>query len=106
MAEIAASELDVIVGDEATVDYYAKVECFSDVTTILPDDLLEKFKDKLYYATVGESDELVPVGIYVSDAPKLNENYYYVDKEAIMGFIVNSENIDNAIEFLRYIYME
>jgi hypothetical protein len=106
MAEIAAKELDVIVGDEAAVDYYAKVECFSDITTILPDDLLEKFADKLYYAAVGDSGEIVPVGIYVTDAPKLIDNYYYVDKEAIMGFIVNSENTDNAIEFLRYIYME
>jgi hypothetical protein len=106
MAEIAAEDLDVIVGDEMTVKYYAGLECFSDVTEILPDDLLDKFSDKLYYATVGESDELVPVGIYITDAPKINENYYYVDKEPIMGFIVNSNNTDNSIEFLRYIYLE
>jgi hypothetical protein len=48
----------------------------------------------------------VPVGIYITDAPKIVENYYYVDKDAIMGFIVNSNSVDNAIEFLRYIYME
>jgi hypothetical protein len=106
MAEIAAEDLDVIVGDELAVKYYAKLECFSNVTEILPDDLLDKFSDKLYYATVGESDELVPVGIYITDAPKINENYYYVDKEPIMGFIVNSNNTDNSIEFLRYIYLE
>jgi hypothetical protein len=106
MAVIASNELDVIVGDADTIDYYSKLECFSDVTTILPEDLMEEFKDKLYYAKVGESEELIPVGIYITDAPKINENYYYVGMEPIMGFIVNSNSIDNAIEFLRYIYME
>jgi hypothetical protein len=106
MAVIASEELDVIVGDADTIDYYGGLECFSDITTVLPDDLMEKFNDKLYYAKVGESDELVPVGIYITDAPKIVENYYYVDKDAIMGFIVNSNSVDNAIEFLRYIYME
>ena len=46
------------------------------------------------------------MGIYVSDSPKLNEYYYYVDKEPILGFIINSNSMDNAIAFLRYIYMD
>jgi hypothetical protein len=106
MAVIAGKDLDVIVGDETAATYYAQIECFYDVTQILPDDLMEKFKDKLFYAKVGESDEIVPVGIYITDAPKINEHYYYVGKDAIMGFVINSENIDTSIEFLRYIYME
>jgi hypothetical protein len=105
MAVIASNDLDVIVGDADTMDYYGGLECFSDVTTVLPDDLMEKFKDKLYYAEVGESKDLVPIGIYITDAPKINENNYYVGLEPIMGFIVNSNNVDNALEFLRYIYM-
>lgn len=106
MALISAKGLDVIVGDEDTALYFSKSECFVDVTTILPEDLLDTFKDNLFYATVGESDELVPVGIYITDAPKINEYYYYVGKEPIMGFVANSTNFDNAIEFLKYIYME
>jgi hypothetical protein len=104
MAVISSKELDVIVGDADTVSYFAKSECFSNVTEILPEDLLEKFKDDLFYAPVGESEELVPVGIYITGAPKIDEYYYYVGMEPIMGFVVNSNSIDNAIEFLRYIY--
>jgi hypothetical protein len=104
MAVIAGNDLDVIVGDEQTATYYGSIECFYDVTKILPDDLMEKFKDKLFYTKVGESGELVPVGIYITDAPKIIEHYYYTDKDAIMGFIINSENIDTSIEFLRFIY--
>ena len=106
MAVISTSELDVVVGDTETADYFARSECLHDITTVLPDDLLTKFKDRLYYAEVGEARELLPVGIYVSDSPKLNEYYYYVDKEPILGFIINSNSMDNAIAFLRYIYMD
>lgn len=105
MAAITASDLDVIVADADTIDYFAKCELLGNVTTFLPDDLLEEYQDRFYYATVGNSDELTPVGIFVSDAPKLNEYHYYTDKEPLYSFVVNSDNIDNAVEFLKYIYM-
>ena len=106
MAVIASKELDVIVGDKEAFDYYSKSEVFSDVTTILPDDLMDKFKDKLYYYTNEETNETLPLGIDVSDAPKLQEYHYYDGMAAYFGFIVNSDSIDNAITFLRYIYEE
>lgn len=106
MAVISTNELDIIVGDAETADYYARSECLHDVTSVLPDDLLEKFKDRLYYAEIGENKELTPVGIYISDSPKLKKYNYYVDKEPILGFIVNSNSMDNAIAFLRYLYIE
>lgn len=106
MAVIASKELDVIVGDKEAFDYYSKSEVFSDVTTILPDDLMDKFKDKLYYYTNEETNETLPLGIDVSDAPKLQEYHYYDGMTAYFGFIVNSDSIDNAITFLRYIYEE
>jgi len=106
MAVISTCELDVIVGDTATLDYYAKAECLHDITTILPDDLLTQFEDKLYYAKSGESGELIPVGVYVTDSPKLNQYYYYVGQEPVLGFVINSNSIDNAIAFLRYIYIK
>lgn len=106
MAVISTGELDVIVGDTDTLDYFARAECLLNITFVLPDDLLAQFADKLYYARSGENEELVPVGVYVTDSPKLNQYYYYVDREPILGLVVNSNSIDNAIAFLRYIYME
>lgn len=106
MAVISTGELDVVAGDENTLDYFARSECLHDITEVLPDDLLAKFEDKLYYAKYGESETLTPVGIYVTDAPKLNQYAYYTGMEPILGLIVNADNLDNAIEFLRYIYME
>lgn len=106
MAVISVNELDVIVGDSEVIDYFFKSECLHDITTVLPEDLLETFQDKLYYAQADESKEKIPVGIYVTDSPKLNKYYHYADKEPILSFIINSDSMDNAIAFLRYIYME
>lgn len=106
MAVLSTGELDVIVGDTATIDYFTHCDCLHDITTVLPDDLLTQFGDRLYYAETGETKELVPVGVYVTDAPKLNQYYYHDDMETIMTFVVNSNSMDNAIAFLRYIYME
>lgn len=106
MAVISTGELDVIVGDTAAIDYFARAECLHDITQVLPPDLLESFGDRLYYAGVGENGGELPVGIYVTDSPKLNEYYYYVNKEPILCFVVNSNSMENAISFLRYIYLE
>ncbi|MFG6366921.1 MAG: hypothetical protein K1W16_00585 [Lachnospiraceae bacterium] len=106
MAVLAAGGLDVIVGDTDTIDYFAKGECVHDITEILPADLLTLFEDKLYYTKSGEMEEWIPAGIYVTDAPKLNQYYYYVNKEPILSFVINSNNLDNAIAFLRYLYIE
>ena len=75
------------------------------MTAILPADLQEAFQDRLYYAETG-SGELAAVGIYVSDAPKLNEFSYYVDREPVFSFVVNSDKAENAVEFLRYLYQK
>lgn len=105
MAAVTSSDLDIIVGDTAVIDYFAKCGLFGDVTLLLPDDLLEKYKDRLYYAACGESAEQLPVGIRIFDSPALNEYNYYTDKEPVFAFVVNSDNIDNAVEFLKYIYI-
>ena len=106
MAVISTNELDIIVGDQEAFDYFIKSDCFHDVTTILPPELLEKYKDQFYYYTFEETGETLPVGIYVTDAPKLNEHSYYTDKEPILGFLINSDSIENALTFLKFIYME
>ncbi len=105
MASITANDLDVIVGDTDTIDYFAKCDCLGDLTAFLPTDLLELYQDRLYYAETG-SGEHIPVGIDVSDSPKLNQYSYYVDREPVFGIIINSDKVDNAVAFLKYLYME
>lgn len=106
MAMITTTELDIIAGDKEAFDYFCKAECFHDVTTILPADLLEKFEDQLYYYTNEETGETLPLGICINDSPKLSQYHYYNGIDGYIGFVVNSNSIDNALLFLEYIYME
>lgn len=106
MALIASKELDVIVGTQEAFDYFGKSDCFADVTTLLSPELLTKFEDKLYYVEIEETGKKIPCGIYVEDAPKLQAFHYYDDLQPIFGFLVNSQNTENALAFLEYIYME
>lgn len=104
MIEMYNGKLDIIVGDSKTIDYFSYGEYFHDITEVLPDDLLEQFKDRLYYAVINEEGDKIPVGIYITDSPQLKKYSYYENSEAILGFILNSKNMDNAIEFIRYLY--
>lgn len=104
MALISSKDVDIIAGDKDAFDYYCRSECFADVTNVLPADIMEEFKDKIYYFTNEETGAKTPLGIYVTDAPKLNDNLYFIGREPIMGFVINSEHPDTAIDFLRFIY--
>ena len=104
MSVLNTGELDIIIGDQMTIDYYALGDCFCDITTILPQEIMTQFADRLYYYTSEETGITLPVGIYVGDSPKLQQLSYYTDKEPILGITANSNSIDNAITFLRYLY--
>ena len=105
VAVMAAGELDSMVGDEAVIDHYASGDCFLDITTVLPEDLMAQFQDDLYYAKNEEGD-MVPVGIYLKNAPQLEQYGYYTAFTPIMSLIANSNNTENAIAFIRFLYNE
>lgn len=105
-ALIAAKELDIIAGDYEAFDYYAQSDAFHNLEDIMSKEQLEKYSDKIYYYTNPETGVSTPCGIIISDAPKIQEYHYYDDVEAVMGFLVNSDSIDNALAFLDYIYEE
>lgn len=106
MANIAGEDLDVLLCDQATYEHFATSEIFLDITTILPEDLMEQFQDKLVYSTLEETGEEIPSAIIVTDAPKLLQYHYYDGKDAYFSVVSNSQNIDNVITFLRFIYEE
>ncbi len=106
MANIAGEDLDVMLCDQLAYEHFATSEIFLDITTILPKDLMEKFKDKIVYSTLEETGEEIPSAIIVTDAPVLQQYHYYDDKDAYFCVVSNSQNIDNVITFLRFIYEE
>lgn len=106
MANIAGKALDVLLCDQETYEHFATSEIFLDITTVLPEDLMTQFQDKLVYSTLEETGEVIPSAIIVTDAPKLQQYHYYDGKDAYFSIVSNSQNIDNVIAFLRFIYEE
>lgn len=85
--------------DEATYDHYAKQEYFQNLTSLISDDLLEQYKDDLYYYEDPESGELLPCGIKLTQEnctwlkeSKAFESCYFgllfgdTDKEILKSF--------------------
>jgi hypothetical protein len=126
---VAAAEIDVMVSDPDVIRRYVNNETFADLKGILTEQQLEKYGPYLYYVdlkTINDINEHiidesftpvypdprkpeemaqpVPVGIYVSDCRELRSRYMFMDEDVIMGIVVNSGRLDNAIKFLDYLF--
>lgn len=104
MALLSSKDVEVMACDQEAFDYFARSECFHNLTDVLPKEILEKYNDKIYYFEDEKTGEKLPLGINVNDAPKLIENHYFDYSEPILGFVANTERIETAIKFLEFIY--
>jgi len=115
-AMISSTELDIIGGDRVFIDYYSYGEenevFFSDLEKILPEDLFAKLEaeDRLYYSKYLDDDGKF-VRDYVSSiditGTRLVEDAKLWITPCYVGIPANTQRLDTAIEFLRWIfYME
>ncbi len=56
VAMTSAGMIDVVIADTATFEKLARSEFYTDLTTVLPPETLEKFKDCLYYTDAAAFD--------------------------------------------------
>lgn len=101
-------ELDVLLGTSEQIDFYV-INGFYDVALdqLMPQDMFEEYDEAglIYYYYDETTEETYPIGVYVSDAPRLKElELYNEDAEIILGVVCLSERTDTAIDFIRYIY--
>jgi len=107
-----ADKIDVFIGSDRAVDYYAKNNYFVDLSEKLDSKTLEKLKadDKLYYyvQTVTNANNEVyilskPVGIYIDDSDFDQKANIVLEDKAIICFNTNSlkkENVDKVIDYV------
>lgn len=122
---IGAGELDVLVSEENTYKGVCLNGAFTDLTTFLTKEEIEKYQSSFFYVDqavieamdaangkeYGTNDfdphkpELmekpVPVGIYMSTDAALMQCYDFVGDDVVIGIIQNSERMERAVEFLR-----
>ncbi|MBR5579239.1 MAG: hypothetical protein IKW28_09635 [Lachnospiraceae bacterium] len=100
-----AGLLDVVVADETNFISYGKQGFFTDLRQILSPQQLEYYKDNLLYVEVKAPENLgsVPVGINVTDFPKVTATASYPSSNAYLGIIAGSTNREKAISFLTFL---
>ena len=100
-----AGNLDVVLADVAHFDYYGAQGFFQDLNTILPEDILEKYTNNLFYIDLPYDDTStpVPIGIKIDQTAKICDTSSYPNTDAYFGFVSGSENIDFALSYLHFL---
>lgn len=101
----SAGSVDVCVVDESYFMNMAEGGYFLDLSTVLSDEQMELYKDRLVWYdcpdNITEGEEAI--AIEVTDASKLVSTQSFPNTKCYYGIIVNSERIDNSLAFLEYI---
>ena len=106
-ALVASKSLDVMVSDEKTIRHYAEQGAFSDLTELLPTDLLAKVEDHLIEMPVaqeeGQTPTPAPVALSIEGTRMFDGTGISVDSPtvAIMG---NSLRKEDAVALISYLF--
>ena len=93
-------DLDLYIADPEHFDLYAVRGAFSDLTELLPEDILAMAGDRLYYAE-NEAGEEKAVGYRITEGSgAAKAGYLAAGTEAIAGVLENALNRDTALRVL------
>ncbi|MBQ2659257.1 MAG: hypothetical protein IJF87_11900 [Erysipelotrichaceae bacterium] len=93
------SDLDLYVADKQYFDYFLEDGGYVDLSLLIDQKLLDKYKDDLYYWDDPNGQRIL-CGIVLHDDSIIHKAGYYHD-DVIMGVVGNASNMDVAIEFIR-----
>ncbi|MBR5597325.1 MAG: hypothetical protein IKW30_07955 [Lachnospiraceae bacterium] len=100
-----AGKLDVVLADSVNFMFYGNQGFFQDLSQLIPQKDLDTYGDRLYYADhpYDESSDLVPIGIRIDQVDKIQETSCYPGTDAYFGILTDTEHIDNALLYLKYL---
>lgn len=101
-----AGKLDVVVADEENFTFYGDQGFFQDLSNILSPEQISQYQDSFLYCDLpnDELNEMVPVGINVTNANKICATESYPNKTAYYGVITGSSHVDYALSYLNYLF--
>ena len=97
-ANITSGRVDVICTNSRAIEEYSVNSCFIDLRTILDQEYLNQYEDLIYYYND------IPVGIDVSESEIMMSAYSDSDENHYIVVSAFSKNIDNALDFIVYLY--
>ena len=108
MANYAAQEIDVVIGPKNIIEGPANCDCYANFDEIIPQDLKDELIDREYEFWYFEG---YSAGVYLDNCSYLNNmgesGAYPVnapeDERPVFTIAANSQRIDHAVEFLRFL---
>ena len=106
-AATSAGMLDIIVCDEKSYEWISQMGYFRDLSDVFTAEELASYGDRIRKAEV-ESDLDGTIAseyaaIDVTDSPKLKAWGWYPEGKIYVGLVMESEHIDRALDFIRYL---
>lgn len=99
---VADGSLDYIIADSVAIEFYALQGTYQNIESVLTEEQLAPFADKLYYYTDTESGQRVPIAIDISDIAFADE--CMEDGEAIyLGFPIHAPHPEQQAGFFDYL---
>ncbi len=135
MVYIAASEIDVLMMDDVTLEQYAYNETLTDLREVLSPEQIEAYEPYFFYMDQAVADAIsaaqenpdydysiapthpdpkkpeameqpIPVGIYLDNADILKEHYYFLDENALVAVAANTRHPETVSRYFEYIFSE
>lgn len=104
-ALFASKTIDVMVSDETNFEFCCTQGAYMDLKELLPDDLYEKYSDKIIMAENPQTGEMTAYGIKMEDSEILKNEKAFSDSP-VLSVSLTTEKKDNAILFIRYLLGE
>lgn len=111
MTYLFAGELDIMIGGETQMKHQMEQGNLAPLSEQLPTELYTALKDEFVYASIANTDD----NGYVESWQEEKVYGLYLDncevyegltlrERPVIGIVVNSEQKENAVEFIRYLF--
>lgn len=100
---IVAKSSDCYFGDDLFTKTWANAGYLLNLEEVLPEELLNKVKERLVYYPDGETGEEHAVGVDLAGLPFVTDLLVFGNEHPIFSIVTNAPHLDNCITVLEHI---
>lgn len=106
VAMIYASHLDLLIGNELSLDYFCEDEdtFFYNLDELFDEEFLQKYSDQIIYYTY-TNGTTVPIAFDITDC-KLCKDAGLTVNPVLISVFSNTERLDTAVEYIKFVLEE
>ena len=101
-ALVASKGLDVVIADRDSIDHYAGVDAFADLSGLLPADLYDALAGEVYSAA-GSEGQMIPTAVSL-EGTRFYEITGIVMDPPYLAVIDGSPRKEAAVQMIRYLF--